>query len=116
MNRALRWGGVALLAVGGLVAAAAMTVYALSARRLQRVYPVTVVVPRTISAGVASRTRGKHIATAMGSCTLCHGQDLGGEMLSDDGPMGTLAAPNLTSGKGGLGATFTDADWVRGIR
>ena len=37
-------------------------------------------------------------------------------MLSDGGPMGTLAAPNLTSGKGGLGATFTDADWVRGIR
>ena len=37
-------------------------------------------------------------------------------MLWDDGPMGTLAAPNLTSGKGGLGATFTDTDWVRGIR
>jgi mono/diheme cytochrome c family protein len=116
MNRALRWGVVALLAVGGLVAAASMTVYALSARRLQRVYRVSVVVPRTNSAGVASRTRGKHIATAMGSCTLCHGQDLGGEMLWDDGPMGTLAAPNLTSGKGGLGATFTDTDWVRGIR
>jgi mono/diheme cytochrome c family protein len=116
MNRALRWGVVALLAVGGMVAAAAMTVYALSARRLQRVYPVSVVVPRTIAAGVASGIRGKHIASAMGSCTLCHGQDLGGEMLWDDGPMGTLAAPNLTSGKGGLGATFTDTDWVRGIR
>jgi mono/diheme cytochrome c family protein len=107
---------VALLVLCGLVLTAALVVYALSTLRLQRVHPVTVVVPRTIPADAAAVARGKHVAGAMGSCTLCHGQDLGGEMLSDDGPMGTLAAPNLTSGKGGLGATFTDADWVRGIR
>jgi mono/diheme cytochrome c family protein len=107
---------VALLVLCGLVLTAALVVYALSTLRLQRVHPVTVVVPRTIPADAAAVARGKHMAGAMGSCTLCHGQDLGGKMLSDDGPMGTLAAPNLTSGKGGLGATFTDTDWVRGIR
>ena len=31
-------------------------------------------------------------------------------------PIGTLAGPNLTRGEGGLGRTFADADWVRGIR
>jgi mono/diheme cytochrome c family protein len=95
---------------------AAVVVYALSTRRLQRVHPITIVLPRTIPADPAAVARGKHVAGAMGSCTLCHGQDLGGEMLAEGGPMGTLAAPNLTAGKGGLGATFTDADWVRGIR
>ena len=30
--------------------------------------------------------------------------------------VGYWAAPNLTSGRGGLGASFTDADWVRAIR
>jgi mono/diheme cytochrome c family protein len=116
VKRAARWSGVALLVLCGLVLTAALVVYALSTLRLQRVHPVTVVVPRTIPADPAAVARGKHVAGAMGSCTLCHGQDLGGQMLGDDGPMGTLAAPNLTSGKGGLGATFTDTDWVRGIR
>jgi mono/diheme cytochrome c family protein len=27
-----------------------------------------------------------------------------------------LTAPNLTAGKGGIGSTYTDADWVRSIR
>ena len=116
MQRGLRWGGIALLALGGAAAAACLIVYALSAWRLQRVHPVRVVVPRTISTDAASYARGKHIATAMGSCTLCHGQDLGGQMFGDEGPIGTLAAPNLTRGRGGVGRTFTDADWVRGIR
>jgi mono/diheme cytochrome c family protein len=116
VKRAARWSGVTLLVLCALVMTAALVVYVLSTRRLQRVHPVTVVVPRTIPADPAAVARGKHVAGAMGSCTLCHGQDLGGQMLWDDGPMGTLAAPNLTSGKGGLGATFTDTDWVRGIR
>jgi cytochrome c553 len=116
VKRALRWCAVALLALGGAAAAAFLTVYALSARRLQRVHAIRVVVPGTIPTDAASYTRGKHIATAMGSCTLCHGQDLGGQMLGNEGPIGTLAAPNLTPGRGGLGSTFTDADWVRSIR
>jgi len=37
-------------------------------------------------------------------------------MISEAGPIGTLSAPNLTRGQGGLGATFSDADWVRAIR
>jgi cytochrome c553 len=30
--------------------------------------------------------------------------------------MATISANNLTSGRGGVGATYTDADWVRAIR
>ena len=50
-------------------------------------------------------------------CTDCHGRDLGGEefFTADDGA-GTLWAPNLTSGKGGIGGAYTDADWLRALR
>jgi hypothetical protein len=30
--------------------------------------------------------------------------------------MGGIHTPNLTSGTGGIGSSFTDADWVRAIR
>ena len=49
-------------------------------------------------------------------CTKCHGEDLSGKMLSDDPFIGTIPAANLTSGKGGVGASYRDADWIRAIR
>ncbi len=116
MKQALRWGGMALLAVFGAGTVAVVAVYVLSTVRLQRVHSVRVVVPRTVPTDPAAIDRGKHIAAALASCTLCHGADLGGQLLGKDGPIGTLAAPNLTPGRGGLGASFTDVDWVRSIR
>jgi len=115
MRTVVRWtlriGVVLLVLAAGLAGA----VYALSARRLNRVYAIDVVVPRAIPADAAGIERGRHIATALASCQMCHGADLGGQTLVE-GPIGTIAAPNLTRGAGGLGAAFADADWVRGIR
>ena len=116
MRRLLRWWRVALLSVCALIAAAVAIVYVMSTYRLQRVHSVDVVTPDPLASDAAATAHGRHIATALGSCTLCHGQDLGGQMLGPAGPIGTLAAPNLTRGRGGLGATFSDADWVRSIR
>ena len=116
MRRVLRWCGIVVVVLCGIAAAAALAVYLVSSRRLQRVHPVTVVVPRALPADAGAYGRGKHLASAVASCTLCHGPDLGGQMLGEKGPLGTLAAPNLTGGKGGLGAGFSDADWVRSIR
>lgn len=59
--------------------------------------------------------RGEHIAAAWG-CHDCHGENLGGTMLIDDAAMAILPAPNLTSGQGGVGATYKPIDWVRAIR
>jgi mono/diheme cytochrome c family protein len=59
--------------------------------------------------------RGEHIATSRG-CTDCHGENLAGDVFWNDGAMGTLYASNLTGGGGGVGATYTDADWVLAIR
>ena len=116
MRKLFRWLGIVVGAVVILALLAAAVVAVVSWRRIGRVHTVNVVVPRNITSDAAAIERGKHVATAMGSCTYCHGPDLGGQMMEEPGAFGTLAAPNLTRGAGGLGATFTETDWVRAIR
>ena len=53
---------------------------------------------------------------AVAACAVCHDADLGGKLYAEMGPVGVVAGRNLTRGKGGIGAEFTDADWVRAIR
>ena len=50
-------------------------------------------------------------------CADCHGADLGGaEFFTAEEGAGTLWAPNLTRGKGGIGAAYSDADWYLALR
>lgn len=64
----------------------------------------------------ASAKRGEHVVRALVKCAECHGADLGGMVVIEDPAIGTLEAPNLTSGRGGVGAARTDADLERAIR
>jgi len=70
--------------------------------------------PITIPTDQASIARGEHIATIR-MCKDCHTENWSGQSDSVPGLI-TLAFPNLTSGVGGAGATYTDEDWVRAIR
>jgi mono/diheme cytochrome c family protein len=45
--------------------------------------------------------RGEHLTKTRG-CTECHAADLGGRVVVDAFPIGRIAAPNLTRGKGGI--------------
>jgi cytochrome c553 len=66
----------------------------------------------------ASIALGEHVAAIKG-CGDCHGKDFGGNVVIDDPGLGYIAAPNLTTGKGGLltrHGSFTDADYIRAIR
>jgi len=97
------------------VAAAVVAIYVLSERKLKARYEV----PATaleISTTHASIERGAHLVRSIGACTLCHGDDMGGGVYADMGPVGIVAGPNLTRGRGGLAGTFEMADWVRAIR
>jgi len=62
-----------------------------------------------------TRERGEHLAITRG-CTDCHGPDLGGRVLIEAFPIGRLAAPNLTRGKGGVGGRLDAASLERAIR
>jgi mono/diheme cytochrome c family protein len=57
---------------------------------------------------------GQHLASMM--CTGCHGPDYGGRLFIDGMPFMKLYAPNLTRGRGGAAATFTDRDFEGAVR
>lgn len=59
--------------------------------------------------------RGRHLAVTRG-CTDCHAGDMGGRVVVSKSPIGQMAAPNLTRGKGGVVASFSVIDWERAIR
>jgi len=73
--------------------------------------------PGSFSAAGGSVAAGRHIAASYGGCLGCHGANLaGGRRFMNSGAMGTLAAPNLTRGAGGVGSAYTDADFERALR
>jgi mono/diheme cytochrome c family protein len=100
--------------LAGIFAALLVIVYVLSARALNRKY-VLPAFSVTVPADSAAVARGAHLVQ-IGTCATCHGSDLGGRVYADMGPVGVVAGPNLTRGRGGRGGFFTDEDWVRAIR
>lgn len=69
----------------------------------------------TLPTDAASLDNGHHVAVTRG-CTDCHGKDMAGHVVMSAPPIGQMAAPNLTRGRGGVVSAFTVADWERAIR
>ncbi len=115
MKRVLKWVGYI---VGGfivIVLLAVGTVYALTSSRMAKTYPTDVpVVP--IPTDSASIARGEHLVESVGKCQGCHGDNYAGTVFSDDAVFAKLTSANITSGKGGIAAQYTDKDWVRTLR
>jgi mono/diheme cytochrome c family protein len=70
----------------------------------------------TLSTDPAVLERGKHIAESFGGCQACHGANLGGGLKEDLGPLGNITYANITTGKGGKGADYSDAELARLIK
>jgi mono/diheme cytochrome c family protein len=68
-----------------------------------------------VSTDADALARGEHLAVTRG-CTDCHNKDLGGRILVESFPIGRLAAPNLTRGKGGVGQRLDTASIERAVR
>jgi mono/diheme cytochrome c family protein len=90
------------------------TALTVSDRKLKETFdfPLTMV---EIPTDEESLAWGGHLVNAVMGCQDCHAPDLGGSVLSDD-PAAVLSAPNLTSGRGGIGSDLTTQDWIRAIR
>ncbi len=60
--------------------------------------------------------RGDHLVHSLAGCGVadCHGADLAGGHVVDLGPVGKMAAPNITGS--GLGAAYSDGELARIIR
>jgi mono/diheme cytochrome c family protein len=60
--------------------------------------------------------RGEHLVRTRVGCNGCHGADFGGKAMVDKAIVGYWAAPNLTTGEGGVTRGFSAADWDRAVR
>ena len=97
-----------------VVMLAGVVVYLLAERRINRTYQVSVPAI-TVSTDAEAVARGKRLATVVAPCAECHGHDSGGKVMLDELAMGTLHAVNLTRGRGGIAARYSDEDWVRAL-
>lgn len=113
MRKVIKWIGLVVGGLVGLIVLALAGLYLSAEFRFNKTYDIAPE-PLTIPTDAASLAIGKHWAEI--HCQTCHGEDLGGGPFFEDPSLGYVDAPNLTSGKGGIGGTNTDADWVRGIR
>ena len=111
MKRVLKWIGIVL----AVLLVAVVILHFVGRSRLNNA-PEVATRPVTVASGETAVVRGEHLVNVVSECRECHGEQLEGSIFID-GEIGIyLAAPNLTSGKGGIGATYTDADWERAIR
>jgi mono/diheme cytochrome c family protein len=112
-SRLVRRIGIILVALVLLIVLTGAGVYLFSGRSLNRTWKVTPAA-LTIPEDSVALARGRHLVTVRLLCADCHAADLGGEVVIDGMPFGRFVASNLTPG--GIGAAYSDADWVRAIR
>ena len=104
---------IAIASLAGVVVLAAVVMYFLTKSRMNSTYDV---LPRSILIPTDSATlsAGKHWVDVY--CTQCHGEQLQGTRMFEDPSIGYIDAPNLTRGKGGISAAYTDVDWIRSVK
>ena len=115
MKTIMKW---TMIALGGLITLfllAGAALYPSGVKKLTRTYPDFSIETVNIPANAQAVAHGRHVAIVWG-CTKCHGEVLSGTLLTNDAILGTIPAPNLTSGKGGVGKSYSDTDWIRAIR
>ncbi|WKZ39190.1 MAG: c-type cytochrome [Anaerolineales bacterium] len=114
MKKILKWIGIVLGSLIGLLLVVVTVMFLMGESRFNKTYefpPSDIVLPTD----EASLELGKHRVESL--CAGCHGPDLGGvENWFDSPPLGIIDSANLTSGKGGIGTTYTDQDFVSAIR
>lgn len=115
MKTIMKWIVIVLGGLIGLSFLAGAALYPIGMKKLTRTYPDFPVEKINIPTNPEAVAHGRHIAIVWG-CTKCHGEDLSGMLLTNDAFLGTIPAPNLTSGNGGIGKSYTDTDWIRAIR
>jgi mono/diheme cytochrome c family protein len=115
MRTILKWLGRIVVGLVVLIAIVAAFIYVRSEQLVNQSFRAPDV-SITIPTDAASIERGHHLATVIADCTGCHGGNLAGTVVIDDPALGRIVAGNLTQGKNGLGASFSDADFIHAIR
>lgn len=109
MKNFLKWSGLIL----GILLLATMGLVINTNARQNRDYNIQLETLK-IPSNTDPLDRGEHLANIY--CSGCHGEDFGGKAFFDDPALAVVDAPNLTSGEGGIGGSYSGEDWVRSIR
>jgi mono/diheme cytochrome c family protein len=114
MGKVLKWLGVALAAVVGLLLVAFIVLTIMSGRKANAEYVVDPA-ELTIPTDEASISEGERLVSIR-ACGDCHGPDFSGGPFVEDAMLGTIYAANLTGGENSATRDFTPEDWDRAIR
>ncbi len=114
LRKIFKWSGIVLAALLVLTLVAYAGISLNVHNRMQERYAYTVA-PVAIPSDSVSLLRGAHLL-AMKGCYECHGTQMSGKIIADDGMIGRVSAANLTSGRGGLPADYTSEDWFRALQ
>ena len=115
MKKILKWIGIILGVLIVLVVILVGALHFTGRSRLAKA-PEVAVKMIDIPSDDAALARGEHLANVVSLCSDCHKAGLRGDIFMNEAPIGLIVAPNLTSGKGGIGGSMTDEDWIRAIR
>jgi mono/diheme cytochrome c family protein len=114
MRKVLKWIGIVFGGLLALIVIALAATYIIAGERINKNYdisPEQFDIPEQVEI-----SRQNWPLMLIDFCTDCHGPNLAGQVMDDDPLFGTLVSANLTSGIGGIGGTFSDADWIRALR
>ena len=114
MKKTLKWVGISLGVLIGIIITSNIVLYSLGESRLRHIYTIP---EESISLPTddESLAEGKRIFQYRG-CEACHGEHLEGLVYLDNPAIGQVITPNLTTGEGGVGSQRTDEDLLRSIR
>ena len=114
MKSVIKWVGIIVGGILGLVLLSGLILYGLGQGRLNKMYQVSPD-PVLLPDDDKSIMEGKRIFQYRG-CEACHGEELEGVIYLDNPAIGQVITPNLTTGNGGIGKDRTDLDLVRAVR
>ncbi|MCF2446827.1 cytochrome c [Dyadobacter sp. CY345] len=113
-RRIFKWTGIILLSIVALFAAGYGIIAININNRSAKFYRFERKI-LDIKQDSLTLSKGKHLVAIKG-CQDCHGKDLAGKIMINDGAVGRISATNLTKGKGGLPIDYNDQDWITALR
>ena len=103
VGKVFKWLGIVVGAVIVVILLVVGYIYWKSGSKLSKKYDYQVTRAVYAPADSAALARGKHLATALGVCVECHGENFGGKKVIDVPIFAVVYGPNLTAGQGGRG-------------
>ena len=116
LKKVLKWTAITVAGIVLLIAVAGFSLYVKGQSKAGDAPEVAAAALPKVTKDSATLARGQHIAEAIAPCAGCHGAGLKGQKFGTPDVLVRMDAPNLTRGKGGVGAEYTLEDWDRAVR